>query len=61
MLLVSEYNNMSVRTNDYFLSAFINESRFSVMRMPEQIISDLCYSWVVVHFKNIAEETINNL
>jgi len=52
---------MSVRTNDYFLSAFINESRFSVMRMPEQIISDLCYSWVVVHFKNIAEETINNL
>jgi len=62
MLLVSEYNNMSVRTSDYFLSAIFNESSFSVFRIPEQIIMLICgiYGLLCTN-KNIAEETVNNL
>jgi len=62
MLLVSEYNNISERTSDYFLSKLINESRLSVIRIPKQISILIC----VIHgflctSKNMAEETLNNL
>jgi len=53
---------MSVSTSDYFLSALINESRLSVIRIQEQIIIVIC----VIHgllctSNNIEEETVNNL
>jgi hypothetical protein len=53
---------MKVHTSDYFLSTLINESRFSVIRIPKQIIILIC----VIHgllctSMNIAEETISKL